>query len=445
MNTHLNYVLPLANTQKVGGCWVTFEKILFDPHLHGLNPNEVKEYVKLRVEADPKSETDIEAKSLADTKAVLQAKAVAATQEAASPKPAVPRRQYNRKSLPEQPIHKTPGFQAVNAADLQTPKSSPSVSIERPTGVLLGYWADSSEPVDADKHAAYGVLSGSDCFRVKVQKITRDGRFMEGNIPVGAGSMWISYEKVVLDPHLAMLERSEVKEYCRIRQQDLEHRESENERKANELRAVQRAQAVVAEQKMSGRTPETVEYPEMELRQSVRSAPRQSSRYQAPPVDEAAMMQLQREKAEARERQIEQTRREVAAAEAALRAPGPEAGVQEAAQMELKNNIKKLNKVWIKQQAATMPGGMSPGMPMQQTPMQQMPMQQMPMQQMHAPMGQQEMEQQQMGIEVRYHNGIKYETKTTGLLQGKMVSPAQLLNIDGEDYVEYRVLVRPSF
>lgn len=369
-------------------------------------------------------------------KAVIQAKTIAASLEAASPKPVVPRRQYTRKSLPAQPIYKieggggggfqavNPGFQAVNAADFQTPKASPS--IERPTGVLLGYWADSSEPVDADKHAAYGVLSGSDCFRVKVQKITRDGRFMEGNIPVGAGSMWISYEKVVLDPHLAGLDRSEVKEYCRVRLQDVEHRESENERKANELRAVQRAQAVVAEQKMNGRFPPEPEFPgiapEFELRQSARSVQRLSSRNQGQVIaDEASMLQVQKEKAEARERQVEQTRREVAAAEATHKAPA-ESGLQEAAQMELKNNIKKLNKVWVKQQAATMPGAMSPAaVPSTPTPI------------------------HQMEQEVRYHNGIKYERKQTGPLQGKLVSSAQLLTIDGEDFVEYRVLTKPTF
>lgn len=85
-----------------------------------------------------------------------------------------------------------------------------------------------------------------------------------------------------------------------------------------------------------------------------------------------------------------------------------EAVVQEAAQQELRNNIKKLNKVWVAQQAATLPGA--------------------------AP-----------SDEVKYHHGIKYERKQNGPFQGKLVSAAQILSIDGEDYVEYRVLTKPSF
>lgn len=404
-----------------GGCWVTFERVIFDSHLQGLTSAEVKEYVKIRSESKP--ELNLEERAEADAKAVLRAKAIVAQQEAASPggaKPVVhraPRQSLgNRHSLPRQTPNKTPSFQAVNAADMQTPKTSPS--IEKPTGVLLGYWADSSELLEADKHAVYGVLSGTDCFRVKVQKVTRDGRYVEGNFPVGAGAIWLHFEKVVLDPHLATLERAEVKEYCRIRQQDLEHRESDKERKVNELKAVQKAKAVVAEQKLNGRiapepqAPERV-VPEMELRQSARFENKVSSKHQ--PVDESAILLSQKEKSEARERQLEKTRKEVAMAEAAQRDSEPD--IHEAAHMELKNNIKKLNKVWVAQQQVTMSGTMSPAF--QPAP--------------------------QAENEVRYHNGIKYERKPTGPFQGKLVSQAQILNIDGEDYVEYRILTKPSF
>jgi hypothetical protein len=394
-----------------GGCWVTFERVIFDQHLQGLTSAEVKEYVKIRSEAETEEE-----RAESDMKVVARAKHNVELQEAMYGTKQVVHRQSrqslgNRQSLPRQTIHKTPSFQAVNAADIQTPKSSPSN--DKPTGVLLGYWADSSEPLEADKHAVFGVLSGTDCFRVKVQKVTRDGRYVDGNFPVGAGAIWLHFEKVVLDPHLASLERAEVKEYCRIRQQDLEHRESEKERKANELKAVQKARAIIAEQKISGRVaPEGPERasPEMELRHSVRSEQRVSSRHQAAAAD-AAVLQNQKEKAEARERQLDKSRKEVAMAEAALK--GSENDIQDAVHMELKNNIKKLNKVWVAQQAATMPGTMSPAPQMEQ--------------------------------EVKYHNGIKYERKQTGPFQGKLVSAAQILIIDGEDYVEYRVLTKPSF
>jgi len=85
-----------------------------------------------------------------------------------------------------------------------------------------------------------------------------------------------------------------------------------------------------------------------------------------------------------------------------------ESAINEAAQVELKHNLKKLNRVWVAQQASSGTATPNEG-------------------------------------EIRYHNGIKYERKQTGPFQGKLVSSAQLLNIDGEDYVEYRVLTKPSF
>jgi hypothetical protein len=389
-----------------GGCWVTFERVIFDSHLKGLSSAEVKEYVKIRSETKP--EATAEERQEADGKAVLKAKAIVAQQEAASPggKPIVHRHSLgrqslnNRQSLPRQSLHKTPSFQAVNAADMQTPKASP-FSEGKPHGVLLGYWADSGEPREEDKHAVFGVLSGTDCFRVKVQRVTRDGRYVDGNFPIGAGALWLHYDKVVLEPHLASLTRPEVKEYCRIRQRDLENRESEKERKVNELRAIREAKAAVAAEGLNNGVDQSGPGPEMlEPRHSARSEPRMSSRNQV--EADAVAERIRQEKAEARERQNEKARKEVAMAEAVI---------QEAAQMELKNNLKKLNKVWVAQQAATAPNASGLG----------------------------------LDQEVKYHNGIKYERKQNGPFQGKLVSQAQILSIDGEDYVEYRVLTKPSF
>ncbi|KAE8453551.1 hypothetical protein EG329_010412 [Mollisiaceae sp. DMI_Dod_QoI] len=393
-----------------GGCWVTFERVIFDPHLRGLNSAEVKEYVKIRSEMKP--ESTAEERQEADTKAVLKAKAYVAEHEGASPgiKPVVHRNslgrgQVHRHSLPRQSLHKTPSFQAVNAADMQTPKTSP-FSESKPSGVLLGYWADSDEPRLEDKHAVYGVLSGTDCFRVKVQRVTRDGRFVDGNFPVGAGALWLHYDKVILESHLAHLNRLEVKEYCRIRQREQENRESDKERKANELKAVQKAQQIVAEHGTNGlAASDPVDSPDMEPRHSSRSEHRLSARNQA--EADATAERIRKDKVEARERQHEKTRKEVAMAEAVI---------QEAAQMELKHNLKKLNKVWVAQQAATEPTRAS------------------------SMTGSMNAEN-----EVKYHNGIKYERKQNGPFQGKLVSQAQILSIDGEDYVEYRVLTKPSF
>jgi hypothetical protein len=398
-----------------GGCWVTFPRIIFDGHLSSLTPAEIKEYVKMRSEAKP--ETTAEERQEADQTAVFKAKQIVAEETASPGTRAIVHRQSlgrgsrggggHRESLPRQTLHKAPSFQAVNAANMQTPKASPFAegTPGKPHGILLGYWADSDEPRLEDKHAVFGVLSGTDCFRVKVQRVTRDDRFVDGNFPIGAGALWLHYDKVVLEPHLAGLTRPEVKEYCRIRQRDLENRESEKERKANELKAVEQAKAVVAQEGLNNEIVQPRIPPlEMETRHSARSELKMAARQQA--EADAAAEKARKEKSEAIERQHEKSRKEVALAEAVI---------QEAAQQELKNNIKKLNKVWVAQQAAT--SSTSPRPSVAPAPTE----------------------------EVKFHNGIKYERKQNGPFQGKLVSSAQILSIDGEDYVEYRVLTKPSF
>lgn len=389
-----------------GGCWVTFSRILFDSHLASLNASEIKEYVRIRSEAQP--EATEEERQQADTKAVVRARSIIqdiGAHEMTTPptkgfaqRPSTGRSSQHRQSLPRHPMNQTPSFKAVNAASPATPKSSPSADT-KPTGVLLGYWADSSEVRDEDKHAVYGVVGGTDCFRVKVQRVTRDGRYVDGNFPVGAGALWLHYDKVVFEPQLQGMSRPEIKEYVRIRQRDLEHKETDKERKANEAKAIREAKEFVASEGLSNGVgiDQSHQSPtEVEVRHSSRT---QTARQQAQAESATTTQRLRREKVEARERQHEKTRKEVAMAEAV---------VQEAAQQELRNNIKKLNKVWVAQQAATLPG----------TP---------------------------PNDEVKYHNGIKYERKPSGPFQGKLVSQAQILCIDGEDFVEYRVLTRPVF
>lgn len=400
----------------VGGCWVTFPRIIFDSHLSSLSAQEIKEYVRARGEL--RQGVTEEERQEANMKAVLRAQSVvqaAAAQENVSPATkAVVQRASNsrpsqgRQSLPRQSLNNTPSFKAVNAATTQSPKPSP-LTDAKPTGVLLGYWADSCESRPEDKHAVYGVLGGTDCFRVKVQRVTRDGRFVDGNFPVGAGALWLHYDRVVFEPQLVGMTRPEVKEYVRIRQRELAEPETEKERKVNEANAIKRAKEIVAAEELnngieqtqpspntSQPSPSSPPNPDVEVRHSSRTY---AARQQAEADAAAAAQKLRKEKAEARERQIEKTRKEVAVAEAA---------VQEAAQQELRNNIKKLNKVWVAQQAATVPGAVPDD-------------------------------------GAKYHNGIKYERKQNGPFQGKLVSSAQILSIDGEDYVEYRVLTKPSF
>ncbi|KAG9245092.1 hypothetical protein BJ878DRAFT_503078 [Calycina marina] len=421
--------------QGAGGCWVTFERVIFDPHLKGLGSAEVKEYVKLRSDNTPIA--DLEERAKADIKAVEKAKVIAATYAPETPK-FVPHRPIkhpsstsHRTSLPNQsaggsprssrmqapkaPNH-TQGFRAINSLSSHPPsKHSPLNDKDKPSGVILGYWADSSEHRLEDKHAVYGLISGTNTFRVQIQKCTRDGRFLEGNYPAGPGRNWIHYDKLVVDPQFADMTRPEIKEYVRIRQAEGESRdsrESEKERRLNEAQAIRQARENIAHSLLQVEAAVAKERAQsdeilMETRLGSRSeAPRTITRQ-----TETAAALTRQEKAEARERQLAKTRKESAAA------------AEESAQAELKNNLKKLNKVWIAQR--------------QQHQQQQQVASPSPVAGTSPPVVVTE--------EVRYHNGVKYERKQAGPFMGKLVSVPQILSIDGEDYVEYRVLTKPTF
>lgn len=47
--------------------------------------------------------------------------------------------------------------------------------------------------------------------------------------------------------------------------------------------------------------------------------------------------------------------------------------------------------------------------------------------------------------EVRVLGNVTYSRKQTGPFAGKLVSRGEIITIDGEDYVEYRVLTKPTF
>jgi len=47
--------------------------------------------------------------------------------------------------------------------------------------------------------------------------------------------------------------------------------------------------------------------------------------------------------------------------------------------------------------------------------------------------------------DAKMYMGIKYERKQNGPFVGKLVSQGTIISIDGEDYVEYRVLTKPTF
>ena len=265
-----------------------------------------------------------------------------------------------------------------------TPQSEPPVKRSKQStktrGVIIGVWLESELPNDTDKHVIYGFIDIHDRLRTRIYGMNRRGEELVANAPTGAGGCWVTFERVIFDEHLRGLTSQEVKEYVKYRSK-IPAGDTDKERAEADAEAVVEAKRIIAAQETMPVQNTIVHRPS---RQSLNSR-----------------QQAREEMIEVPKRQHEKTRKEVTMAKAVI---------QEAAQQELKSNLKKLNKVWAAQQAATL-SDMTKGA------------------ELH---------------DAKFHNGIKYERKQTGTFQDKLVSPPQILTIDGEDYVEYRILTKPS-
>lgn len=474
-----NYPLPPGP----GGSWVTFERIVFSDHIVGLDHYQVKEYVRLRSDASEETEA---ARKTAEREAVKEAIRRAKQNQLDDPSPLnnPPTIAYgldipdgaNIAGRPEVKRRRVSGgFSAINPIpsngvpqehpnpQQQTP--GPAITRSpidplpgtRPTRILLGHWKPSSEKNPDDRHAVYGILGQNDMFRVKLVRETRDGRFVDGNFPIGAGALWIAYEEVEFERHLKPLTRLEIKEYCRVRQWQIDHGETPDDRITNETKAVFEAQARVGaglkavsptntsfgastaareDVEMSDNTDGRNGVNGPELRQSRRVEARQERPLRQapppPPVAEPESRPPSRvQNNDALERTSTLARREIARAEAAqgradrhaanreraaaaaadataaaAAAAIPAAATNGRMRFHESEEMQRLNKVWARQESLRMKAGAE---------------------------------------DAKIYGGIKYERKGNGPFMGKLVSQGTIISIDGEDYVEYRVLTKPSF
>ena len=556
-----------------GGSWVTFTSILFEKYLVGLDQFQIKEFVRIRSEADP-NETP-EQKIIKDKKAVKEAiRRVAANPPPDTPTNAQPAVAYGeqipdyvreaddqkkkRRRLGSSTTTNTTTTAAAAAAananttllhnqQLQTshqagPTASASrtppgeraiqpaptvaspmpiapglphlptttlnnLSGTRPTRIFLGTWTHSSEAKKSDRHAVFGILGVNDMFRVKVVRETQDGRFMDGNFPSGAGALWITYDQVQLDDALVGMNRAEVKEYVRYRQFQIDQGGETNKNRDENIRiAVEQAKLrwdsfekkneALREEDMNNPagyggpppfglsqqpgTPESRNGLRSSMRDSRENGDSRASAHGGPhiapsPVHEqpveaspakldgrtkagrlakqqaaaaaaarreaeanVAAMQMgnrhieprpttrsRKSSADAIERTNHLAQREVARAEANAKrrerhevtrehrsmggAPGhggPTMGHM-GGRSGTYDGIERLDKVWQVQEANRI--------------------------------------NKYQAEDAIFHAGIKYERRPNGPFAGKLVSHGAILNIDGEDYVEYRVLLKPTF
>ncbi|KAH6874532.1 hypothetical protein B0T10DRAFT_567209 [Thelonectria olida] len=461
-----------------GGSWVTFERVVFSKHLTGLNHYQVKEYVRIR--SDQLHETTEEERKAGEKAAVKEAIRRAKLNPANENNPNSPLIAYGLEmpeqlSTPSRPDAKrrrvSGGFAAINPVPTNgvsqaqeppvPPPSHPPLPLTsqplrtpieplpgtRPTHILLGYWKGSSEPDPKNRHAVYGILGQNDIFRIRLVRETRDGRFVDGNFPIGVGALWIPYKEVEFEEHLKPLQRLEIKEYCRVRQWQLDHGETPEERAANEIQAVQEAQARAGTGYKSVKSAYPAIAPEppaepidqsprarpggYELRQNRRVAASTESRPRRRPLPEAevrppvnrvqsvdareqtnslAHREIVRDEAAQGRTDRHATHRERAAAAAADAANAAASAISPVTTGRMRlhesEEMQHLNKVWAHQESLRVKADVD---------------------------------------DAQIYGGIKYERKTTGSFIGKLVSQGTILNIDGEDYVEYRVLTKPSF
>ncbi|CAI4212555.1 unnamed protein product [Parascedosporium putredinis] len=358
-------------------------RIVFVDHLVGLDQHHVKEYVKVRSDMNP---TDANDTSEADLAARAEA---------------IGRLKLNPVSDSAPPAPMAYG-EDVPEALLTPPEPIARISVE-----------------ERDKHAVYGILGQNDMFRVKLVRETRDGRYINGNFPIGAGALWIHYDEVHFEPHLESLSRTEVKEYCRIRQYQLDHdEETEEQRAVNEDVAIRYARERVAagfRGYISTAAPKQTRSSMAEVRPNYNES---SNHRAASELVERTSSIAQREIARAEAAQLRQDRyaatKEAAVAAAAAVSPTSHAGPYPACSppgsrppFHESDDMMRLNSVWARQEAQRIRNA-----------------------------GQDD---------AKIYNGIKYERKATGPFQGRFVSQGTIISIDGDDYVEYRVLTKPCF
>ncbi|KGQ09144.1 hypothetical protein BBAD15_g5532 [Beauveria bassiana D1-5] len=209
-----------------GGSWVTFDRIYFSDFLVGLDHFQVKEAAIIRGRELLQTENPVVAP--------LMAHGAIPVDTNGNPMVIDAKRRRTSNSFVSIAPHE-------DAAGGPQPLALDPLHGTRPTRVVLGYWKLSSEELPEDRHAVYGILGQNDMFRVKVVRETRDGRYVDGNFPTGAGALWIHWDEVEFEPHIRVLSRPEIKEYCRIRQYQIDRGETTSQRAANEAAAIEEA------------------------------------------------------------------------------------------------------------------------------------------------------------------------------------------------------------
>jgi hypothetical protein len=313
-----------------------------------------------------------------------------------------------------------------NAAHAKSHPQLANLHGTRPTNIILGFWKASAERDDHEKHAVFGVLSKDDKFRIKIGHETRDGRPMQSNFPSGAGAMWLSLDKCQLENYLEDLSRPELKEYCRVRQHQMDHG-LPDDGNDNCKAAINKARARVAADFVK---PEPREDP----LPSNASGNVSQGRCTDTALEQVAPIREIRQARAPRSTQPPEFR--AANRSSAVESRTNNLTVNAVARVEARQaKSDQREAAYIARQRAD--GGADADTDGQSSFQDSVSRRFRAAKEVRSLRANKE--------DAMIHMGTRFERKQTGPFEGKLASQGTIISIDGEDYVEYRVLTMPIF
>jgi hypothetical protein len=361
-------------------------------------------------------------------------------------------------------------------------------------GVIIGHWRDSPVPEESRKHAVLGFIDARDRLRARIQPTNLLGEQIsrEYALPPGPGGSCVAFERIVFLSHLVGLDHSQVKEYVRLRNDTPP--ETPEQQAAAEKQAAEDVVARVKKSFSNAPTQASVAYglnvPICVASRTTRSSAKRSlfkpasqqdqqSRPAAPAADTQAtsssrppeqpsflhgyeLRTSRRKQAElmAQEAQAQQkvTRKQPTSAKnrsncrsrrgTGSRGRGPEStnalAQQAISRAEATQNRadlyvslqKRATAAAVLEAGATSAAPVLPGVNSTSSSNFVSPGEIVNLDSSYA---------RASARDTKIYDGQVYNRKLTGPFVRKLATHGSLISIDGEDYIEYRVLLKPAF
>ncbi|KAJ6436487.1 C2H2-type domain-containing protein [Purpureocillium lavendulum] len=315
-----------------------------------------------------------------------------------------------------------------------------------PVKAVLGYWRDSPVPEPDRRHAVIGFIDVLDRLRTRIQPRTTAGEPIKTYpLPPEPSANWVKFEGIVFADHLVGLDSFQIKEYVRIATQ---------ESMANEMSDEDLVRVAMARAKENHAYDNPAKAPsiacglELPGRRDSRAEPKRRTTSNGFATINTNLAELPNgrnlchcltEKCRHSIRRAAQAHSNIPAIQLIEAKANDELTKAEAAQTRAEKYANRREQL-AEGAAATTAGAV--------------PSTSRPVALFYEPddlqrMGDRQTCQQTLPTkpgarDAKFYDGVKYERKSTGPFIGKLVSRGAIIEIDGEDYVEYRVLTKPS-